>query len=433
MLLENIKGQELKAIKDMHQAETVEMGSSDPNSFLNNPAVRDITPDTPTSPLAPAPGEPLLGSSPSFFDDLFSGASPFYFGLTFGEGYDDNIFISQQKHGDFITHVAPSVDFVEGDKTAANSNYFNVDFRPTLYFYSRNSDQNRVDYFADLLYQHTWTRLTLSLEQRWDELTGPSIDVGNFFKRDIYTTTLSGSYTVDDKLSLAGTETQRISDFQNLGITSTDEWITDLYANYQVAPKLTVGVGPRFGFVTIADNPGQTYQDLLLRLNYKISEKINLTFDGGAEYRQFDGSPDRIYPIFDLNVSYTPFDGTAVSLSSYRQEVISYGDVGGDYTNTVVQVNAKQRFLGKYFLLASGGYDLADYQQIAGAQPGTGAVAGTTGNRRDNYYFVNVGVEWDPREWLSVSARYQYSQDKSTFETNSFTDNQADIQAALQY
>jgi hypothetical protein len=365
----------------------------------------------------------------SVWDNLFSNGSPFFFGLIVGEMYDDNIFISPQKSGDFITHVTPTIDFVEGDKTAANANYFNVVFRPTLFFYQNNPAQNRQDYFADAIYQHQWTRLTLSLAQRYENLTDPSIDTGNFFKRQIYTTTFSGSYFVDDKLSVAGSEIQRLSYFPNQAISSTSEWITDLYALYQVAPKLSLGIGPRIGFVDIAGAPNQTYQDLLLRLSYQASEKISLSFEGGGEYRQFEGNPDRLYPIFDLNATYTPFDGTAISLSAYRQEVVSYEEIGDDYVSTLVQANFKQRFLTNFFFLAAAGYTFNDYEATSGQGTGQNSGAG----RRDNYFYLNGGVEWDPREWLSISGRYQYSEDDSTFSQNSFNDNQFDLQAGVQF
>jgi len=393
----------------------------------DNPAVQIISDDTSANEGKEVDSAVQTENGPGIWDNLFSHGSPFFFGLVVGETYDDNIFISQQKQGDFYTHVTPFIDFVRGDKTAVDGNYFNVVFRPTFFFYSRNSNEDRTDYYADALYQHQWTRLTLSLEQRYEQLTDASIDVGNFFKREIYTTTLNASYTVDDKLSLGGSETQRISSFDDQAISSTDEWVTDAYAQYQVASKLTVGLGPRIGFVNIAGAPNQTYQDLLARLSYDVSSKINVRLEGGAEYRQFQGSPDRIFPIFDLSANYTPFDGTLISLSGYRNDVLSYSEIGNDYLSTLVQLSLRQRFLRNFFFVASAGYNLAEYQNESGA------LATTNGQRRDNYYFVNAGVEWDPREWISVSGRVEGSQDKSTSDQNSFNDSQADLQTAVQF
>ena len=157
-----------------------------------------------------------------------------------------------------------------------------------------------------------------------------------------------------------------------------------------------------------------------------MTSKIDVNLQAGGEYRQYQGEPDRVFPIFDFSVNYTPFDGTLLSVSGYRSDVISYSEIGDDYLSTAVQLNLRQRFLRNFFVVASGGYTLADYQS-------EGAAATTGGGRRDDYYFANLGLEWDPREWISVSGRAQASQDKSTFQQNSFNDTQVDIQTALQY
>ena len=365
--------------------------------------------------------------SPSFLDQLFLHGSPFYYGLTVGETFDNNVFISQHKIGDFYTHITPLIDLVRGDKTATNASYLNLAFRPTIYLYDRETQQDRVDYYADALYQHRWTRLMVSLEQRFEELTDPSIDVGNFFKQDIYTTQLSADYTYDDKLSFGGSETQKLSYiFDQPPITETAERITDLYARYQVASKLSLGIGPRLGFVDITGAADQTYQDLLARLTYQPTQKINVSFEGGAEYRQFQDAYTRLYPIFALNASYTPFDGTQISLGAYRQDVISYGEVGSNYMSTQVSGTVRQRFFQNFFAILSGGYDLAEYDPA-------GPASGLTGRRTDHYYFASAGLEWDPREWISVSLRGQTSADESNFAGNSFNDSQLDFQSALQF
>jgi hypothetical protein len=414
------QGQQFQSLARLPGADTDEPQTLD--FPTHNPAVQIISDDAEMIGENPAVTE---NYHTSFWQSIFEKGSPFYMGLVVGETYDDNIFISQNKRADLYTHITPFLDFVRGDKTAANTNYFNVIVRPTIFLYDRFSGENRTDWYADALYQHNWTRLSLSIEQQFEELTDPSIDVGAFFKRDIYTTTARGSYDYNDKLSLGGSETMRFSYFDQTAISKTEEWITDLYARYQLAPKLSLGFGPRIGLVDITGAPDQSYEDLLARLTYDVSDKVTLTGEAGGEARQFHGSGNRVFPIFDFSVNYTPFDGTTLTLSGYRNDVISYSEVGDDYLSTTVQLNARQRFLRNFYFLLSGGYSMADYQGIEGTTGG--------GNRRDNYYFINAGVEWDPREWLNVSARAQYSEDDSNFVQNSFDDSQVNIQAAVQF
>jgi hypothetical protein len=421
LVLTVAKGQQLPPPADDVSRSAMENGQS-VDFPRDNPAVQIISDNAAQSGTDSAVTE---NYQPSVWDALFSQGSPFYVGLVVGETYDDNIFISPNKRADTYTHVTPLIDFVRGDKTAANGNYFNVVIRPTFFFYDRFSNEDRTDWYADALYQHVWTRLTVSLEQQFEELTDPSIDVGTFFKRDIYTTTARANYTYNDKLTFGGTETQRFSYFDQEAISKTEEWITDLYARYQLGPKLSLGLGPRIGLVDITGAPDQTYEDLLARLNYEVSEKINITAEAGGETRQFHGAGQRVFPVFDFAINYTPFDGTLISLTGYRNEVISYSEVGDDYVSTSAQANLRQRFLENFYFLLSGGYTVADYQDTGGTMAG--------GNRRDNYYFINAGLEWDPREWINVSTRAQYSADDSNFVQNSFDDSQVNIQVALQF
>jgi hypothetical protein len=156
-----------------------------------------------------------------------------------------------------------------------------------------------------------------------------------------------------------------------------------------------------------------------------VTDKVNVSFNGGGEYRQYQDTPSRVFPIFDFNASYTPFDGTRLTFSGYREQVVSYAEIGSDYLSTLVQADLKQRFLTDCFFLASAGYNLADYEAASGQTIGS--------QRRDDYYFLNAGVEWDPREWMSLSLRYQYSTDDSNFAANSFNDNQVDVQTSVEF
>jgi hypothetical protein len=380
-----------------------------------------------TSPSSVSAVQDISGQS-SWFNNLI-GDRPFpvRFELFVSETYDDNIYISPQKSSDFITQVALNSTYQIGDKTAIDGNFFSIAFKPTAYIYADHSQQDAEDYFADLTYQHRWTKLTLGLEQRFEKLTNTTIDVGNFVNREVYTTVLNADYDYSDRVSLMGTLTQRITDFDNHAYANTDEWIADGYALYQIAPKLGLGFGPRFGYVSISHAPGQTYEDALLHAQYNVTQKITANLAAGAEFRQYDTSSvgDEVLPIFEASLSYKPFDGTVVTLSSYRHSLTSYNQVGQNYVDTQVQANLKQRFLRKFYYLLSAGYDNSEYK----------ATSSNTANshRKDDYFFVNTGVEWDPNDWLTVSTRYQYSEDNSNISQYSFNDNQVNVQVGVQF
>lgn len=385
-----------------------------------------------TSVTAPAPGNQSdsavteISNQSFWLEDIFAKGSPVHLGLTAGETYDDNIFISPQKTPDFVTNLSPSIDFEKGDRTAPHENYFNGYFSPTFFLYNRNPAQDRQNYNVDLYDQYQWTRLTLGLEEQYLHLTDATIDVGNLVKRDIYKTAVSGNYVYNDKLIISGDAFQRITSYPTRTGVDTTEWVVESYALYQIAPKLQLGGGPRINFIDISGSPNETHQDLLMHLNYNPEGKITATFSGGVEYLQFQGdSSSYVLPIFDLSANYTPQDGTTLSFLASRQSINSYDEGGVVYLNTALQLSVKQRVLQDVYFTLSGGYTLSDYE--FGALPVTGV------QRSDNYYFANAGVEWDPKIWLKVSARVEHSQDDSNFQQNTFKDNQIGVQTSVQF
>jgi hypothetical protein len=380
----------------------------DANSYLNSPAVEDVT------------------DSPSFLQPIFAKGSPLHFGLSAGEMYDDNIFISPNKVGDYVTSIAPHVDYELGDRTAPHANYFNLYFAPTFYLYDRNPAQDRQNYNADVYYQHQWTRLTLGLEQQYLHLTDTDIDIGNFATRDIYTTNFNASYIYNGKLTLFAKATQKITNYVTNSQVSTNEWIVDTHFLYQLAPKLSVGAGPQVGFIDIIGAPNEVYQSLLGHLTYNPEGKLSVTFAGGVKYLQNEGpAPDHVLPIFDFTGTYTPHDGTILTLSASRETEPSYGTVGQEILNTTAQLSLRQRFLQDCYFTVSGGYTEAMYE--------FGSVATVGTQRRDDYYFANVGVEWDPRTWLQVAANYERSADNSNLPQNTYNDNQLGVKASVNF
>ena len=368
----------------------------------------------------------ITGHQDNWWDDIIGKQSPFHFGLGVSETYDDNIFIQRNKTSDYVTRISPSIGFQLGDQTSANGNYLSVFFKPTVILYAENSDQDAEDYYADVAYQHQFTRLTVGIEQKYEKLSNSSIDVGNLVKRDIYTTIAKATYDYNEKLSFVITGTQNIASYESKADSDTNEWIADGYALYQILPKVSLGLGPRIGFLDVVGAPNQTYQDGLVHLIYQATGKITLTLVAGGEVREYqDSTPNTVSPVYEFSVDYQATDSTLFTFDSFSHRVVSYSEVGQDYQDTVITARVRQRFLQDYYFIFSGGYDNAQYHF---AQAGLGGT-----EREDNYFFVNVGGEWKPNNWLSLSANYQYSKDNSNQTAFSFNDNQVTLQASVTY
>lgn len=360
------------------------------------------------------------------WQNLFAKGSPLHFGITNKEEYDDNIFIAPQKTGDLVTSIAPDIDFEKGDRTAPHAAYLNLYFQPTYFRYLENAAQNREDYDVDLYFQYQWTRLTLGFEQQYQQLTDTSIDVINFAKRNVYTTNLTGNYVYNGQLTFFGSAKQQIYAFDGKSNISTNQWIIDSYALYQVAPKLALGGGPRIGFTDIIGAPNQSNQDLLLHLSYNPEGKITATLAAGLEYLEYQAhsQASRLLPIVDFTASYMPRDGTFLTFSASRSNVPSYSFVGQNIDDTTVDCSIRQRCLQDVFITLTGSYTIADYEF------GTNIVGP---NRKDNYYSAGVGLEWEPKTWLTVGITYDRTEDDSNLAANSFQDNKIGIRTSINF
>ncbi|MCE0483902.1 MAG: outer membrane beta-barrel protein [Methylacidiphilales bacterium] len=379
----------------------------------------------------------------SFFDQKL----PVTFTLSAGETYDDNIFIQPTKSHDWVTDIQPGVDLAFGDpilltpnlgienpnanpENESNSNYLSVTYHPTFLLYADHSHLDTVDEFADALYAHQFSKLTLSIEQSYAKLSQPTIQTsaaGSMVDRDVYVTTARANYVYSDKLSTYGTFTQTVTDFQTPGFTDSNEWTGDYYFLYQVLPKLSVGFGPRFGFVDIVGAPNQTWQAGLVHFYYTPTGKLAFTLDVGAEDRQYEspGPGDKATPILDATGTYQPFDSTTISLSAGRDVHASNSFIGQNYTASRVQLGLRQRFVQVVYFNLNVGYEHDQYNFASSGLAGP--------ERQDDYYYVKTGLEWDANDWLTVNGYYQYSEDNSNFAAVSFNDNQFNIGATLKY
>jgi hypothetical protein len=362
----------------------------------------------------------------SFWNDFVDKTSPLHVALDLTETYDDNIFIQPHKTSDYITNVSPGFSVELGSQTSPDSNYLFGLAQLTFLLYADNPSEDSDNYFFDVHYQHQFTRLTLGIEQQVRRETQTSIDAGNLVRSDVYATVATAEYDYNDDLSFKGTATQNITNFDSSGYSDTTERFLDLYALYQLMPKLGIGLGPRVGAVEVQGGPNQSYEDALLNLIYQATDKTQVTLVTGPEIRQYEGSSAQtVTPVVDLSVDYAVSDDTTIKFDAHRRRVVSFGSQDEDYVNNEIGASLRQDVFQKVYFTLAGGYDLNDYS-------GTGS--GASGSEReDNYFFVRGGADWQANDWLDLTAAYQYAQDHSTVSGFSFDDNQVTLSARVAY
>lgn len=344
--------------------------------------------------------------------------------LDYEINYDDNIFItSTNEVEDFQHTISPGVLLGAGDYKQKNENYFSLDYTPSIILFQDNSSQDAVEQDADFIAQYRLNKLTLGLRQSYQHLTGGDIQVGNRVDRDIFATQFRADYEFSEKTSADAELSQVISDYKNQFDNTT--WKVSAYANYKPTAKLKFGLGPTFGWRDIESNPNQTFQQINARVVYEMTQKISLRAKAGVGFRQTQGGFDRTSPVFGIGATWTPFDGTSLTLDAYREEYSSTTLFSQNYYATGFAARIRQRFLQKFYVALGGGYENSTYYQ-------TSAAAAPT-SREDNYFYLRPALDYQVTDFWSIGAFYQYRANDSTSATNNFFNNQAGFQTSLAF
>jgi hypothetical protein len=345
--------------------------------------------------------------------------------LGFLSVYDDN-FLQRDRDeiGDFIFTTSPGFDFQLGERDG--NAFILAEYTMNIIRFLEEDQNDSEDQDALLVLGYKWDKFTLQLEQQVQTLSDATLDIGTRTQRDVYNTLLTGMYDYSDKTFIDVTFGQFVTNYTT-SLADRMEWVAQALVNYRISPKITVGVGPRIGWVDIDSNPNQTYQGLAVRTTWEATDKLTATLITGFQVRQYqdDAVDDKTKAYFNLGISYLPFDGTTIEGNVFRDERNSAVRVAQNYVSTGFTASLRQRFLEKFFFGLSGGFENTDYEAAS-----TGAVFA---NRDDDFFSVRPSLTWLPNERLRVEAFYLYRQNESNIQSAEFWNNQIGLSASFRY
>jgi len=356
--------------------------------------------------------------------------------------YDDNINISQGvRESDVYTAIEPSITFGFGDLTSRDGNFLSVNYLASLFLFADHSENNALQHVFQGEAQYQANRLTLNLTQSVQILDGTDIrsldSSGNFGQQvnldvagrtrfNIYTTHANAAYYLTGKTFLSVGGDYTVSDYEN-NLISSSTISGNLFLNYNYGPKLVIGVGGTIGSnVVDSPTPDQTFEQVNARFIYQLTGKIDVHASAGIEFREFDdaGRDQHTSPVFDIELNYLPFDGTTISLTANRHTLNSAVLAGQDFVTTNFTVNVQQRMFDRVHLGLGVGYENSDYFS---------AVAGTSSNRTDNYFFVEPSITVRVTRFWSVGAYYLHRANDSSADVFGFHDNQVGLRTSLTF
>lgn len=371
--------------------------------------------------------------------------------------YDDNINLHQRPRGagggirtgreqaplgdDFIYTFSPGIVIAKPTTLDDSRSTLSVEYSPAFIFFLKNDQVNSIDHSAKFEGGYALTKLTLALVQDFSITSGGVVDVGSRVSQKNYHTAVTARYEVTEKTFLQMDGSYRITDYETQ--TDSEEWSVVPTMNYQISPKVTLGLGVTFGelsvgrqtshsrtngtnvtsFTTVKTEP-QTYIGPTVRAAYKTTEKTDVSLSVGGEWRTYSDGSSSFSPVFSLAGTYRPFEGTSFGIEAHRRQQNSAVLNGQNFISTGGSISVRQRLRGRLSGTLSVSFDNSTYQA---------AQRGVQATRQDDYFLLRYGVDAILGQRWSVGLFHQYREDISTEKNFGFSNNQVGIQASWGY
>ncbi|MEP6668285.1 MAG: hypothetical protein ABJF10_03985 [Chthoniobacter sp.] len=404
----------------------LEPASPAPGQVL--PPAAEPVMDLPTTPapsiesitLFPHQGE--LTSGNSFNDQRFG----YVLHGQVRASYDSNIFIKE--HGaehDFIFTIQPGLAVGWGEfkselygpdsfrhrfERYVEKNYIFADYSPSYTWFASHGSEDTFDHDAKLEGEWTIRRLTFGVRARYVTENVAEADIGERIEERHPSAALTSRYQYSGKTSFEVNGFYQGTDYAGNNV-DTKEWRNEDWLNYQISPKIKLGLGGAFAYIDRSSEPSQTYQQGLARVKYEATAKFTVSLTAGGDWRQTENAGSRTDGVFQLDLAWTPFAGSYLYLQGYRRAYNS-GIEGSEYFQaTGISLEYRQRLFQRFYFDLTGGYQNADYKDELGS-PNFG--------RNDDLYFIRPSIGFDLAQWLNCEISGEYQKNDSNSVGHSF-------------
>ena len=353
--------------------------------------------------------------------------------------YDDNLLISHTNQlQDEIWVFTPGLTIAAGDvakylpgsvtlEQLRNLIYYSLvedvskpgrflalDYTPSFNLYTHYSTYDNIGQSVKFSGAYSLTRLALGLDFDFSDEYIKDIGVGDLIQIYRYNAYLRSRYDISDRTSLEVNGIYRRYDYANQLYQGYSDIKNEDWLNRQFADRLNLGVGLGFGFVFPSESPKQTYEQLLTRGIYRLTDKLYFSTALGVEFRQYaSGQSGTVHPVFSLSSIYQVREGTTLTLEGHRRD--EPAPYGGYNTTTVGgSLSARQLLFGRLYATASLGYDNFQYRETE---------AGLPYSRSDNYLNGRLAFDYEFNRHVTGSLFYTYNRDNSSYEFYSYDNN----------
>lgn len=365
--------------------------------------------------------------------------------------YDDNIFLEHKQKSlnqnggggrdhDFIHTFSPGLRLLAGDTVARQSAYMAFNYQARFLRFSKNSGGDAIDQNGDLQAGVYFNRLKLDLTQtlaRNSDADVRTLAANGRVRRVNYDTSLSANYEVSEKTQANLLLNQGIGDYQAPLVDSATRSAA-LFLDYQVLPKVKMGIGGDIGYMQIDGtpdgtaanhNPNSVYYSGLVRMDWKATEKVTIGGNMGIQHMniQEQGASDPTSFVFAVNANWKASERTSLNLSADRRRRVSNALGAQHNEETSIAANLTQQLGDALSLTLDGGYTLSHY--IATTRGAAGFI------RDDRYLYVKPGLSYRFLERAQAGVFYQYRRNdaNASLNVNDFVNNQIGLELSYRF
>jgi hypothetical protein len=360
----------------------------------------------------------LLSSRPSVADPFEDWPVKPHPHLSIASSFNDNVFISPTKQGDFSWLISPGILLEYGK---ASHNYITLDYTAQIERFYRLTSEDANNHLVAFRTHLGLDRLTLDLSHDFRDRTEDNVEVGGRVEERQNITHANAEYQISSKTAVGLHYRQEFHEFFAPGQINYDTYEVGGDFYYRAFSKTDLFGEVNYGWVNEQVGSDQEYWEINAGLRGRLTSKITGTVKGGYQHRKFDVST-----IGDIN-SFVASVGlqaaltkrTTADLTVSRSVDPSITSAGDTFTATRVEATLRHRARAERLVLTLGGaYEHDDYGQL---------------NRGDDVWEARAGVSYAFTRWFELGAFYRHTRDESSLSAFSFNQNVATIQASLHY
>lgn len=339
-----------------------------------------------------------------------------HFDYRYAEASGLNATETSRNNDTTIQTFSPGINFLIGE-------HWTLDYTSRWTYYTESAFEDARD---DVLSISGWAQTAnwnIGLRHSYQTDSSTLVETGvqtstkNFNTDLTATTQLSRALGLETSLTTSIRTAEGYSDSRTI---STLEWL-----RYENSQRLNTSFGLGAGYSEIKDGVDSSFQNFLLRATLKLTQKIDLSVNGGVETRQFkiDGSNNLSTPIYSASLKYNPFEQTTLSIDAGRSVGVSIFEESVSESQ-YWSLNFNQRLLGRYLFSFTNTNRDADYISNTGDHDV---------ERSNEFVSYNYKISTDIFENGKIAIFYHSSNNEGSDDSFAFSSHESGIEISYDF